>query len=65
MQCPNCGNQEWKHVQTNGCDPKDPAYGLLCLAPVATGEESYCEDQLKEFPDLRRVCSMQWDPNES
>ena len=48
----------WKH-------PRDLDFTLLCLAQVEEGEESFDELVLKNCPDARGICGMQWTPNGS
>lgn len=66
-KCPHCGNTSSKSIESNmapgqRCAPEDLT--LLCLAPVPEGEESFDELVLRDFPDQRGVCGMQWCPAE-
>jgi hypothetical protein len=64
IKCPHCGNTDRSAMESNGCDPRDEAYTMLCLAKVADGDESYDEQVLEQFPEHRGVCGNQWDPND-
>ena len=63
-KCPHCGTTNTEHFSDNGCREDSLDLTLLCLAPVADGEEAFDEVSLEHHPEARRQCGNQWNPNE-
>lgn len=62
-RCPNCGNRDKRFLSDNGDEPTSPDYTVLCTAPT-TPERSSFDHLPIDDPD-RRVCGLQWTPNDN
>lgn len=63
-KCPHCGNADPEQIETNGCEPSDSDFTLLCIARVKPGEDALAdfEPHAEVGPDGMVACGMQWCP---
>ena len=63
-KCPHCGNTNPELIETNGCEPNDPDFTLLCIARMKPGEEALADFEPRSQPgdDGLVACGMQWEP---
>ena len=63
-KCPHCGNTDPATIETNGCEPHDDDFTLLCVARVRQGEDALAdfEPHAEVGADGMVACGMQWEP---
>jgi len=61
-KCPHCGNTDRETIEDNGAGAHSLDLTLLCLAPCEPEDCSF--DAHAAPPEDRKVCGMQWDPND-